>query len=167
MKHPLPLRRYRFASDASLAPFLNLLREAIGDGTRDDSPPGAVPFVYRGRAGGEGFEIDRINAYRSTYMPFIKGRFFAGEAGTAVEVTMRPHRQIFVFSAVWYFFLLSVSLLILLSADGDHLARFFLLALPLGLAVSTWLLTLSVFESDCRWARKSLEETLFLRSTSG
>jgi hypothetical protein len=167
MKHLLPLRRFRFAVDAPPAPFLALLRQAIDDGTGGDSPSGAIPFVYRGRAGEEGFEIDRINAYRSTYMPFIKGRFFAGKVGTEVEVTMRPHRQIFIFSAVWYFFLLSVSLLILLSADRDHLTRLFLLALPLGLAVSTWLLTLSVFESDCRWARKSLEESLFLRSTSG
>ena len=166
MKHPLPLRRFRFAVDVPPAPFLTLLREAIGEGSGDDSPPGAIPFVYRGRAFDEGFEIDRINAYRSTYMPFIKGRFFAGKVGTEVEVTMRPHRQVFVFSAVWYFFLLSASLLILLSADREHLVRLFLLALPLGLAVSTWLLTLSVFESDCRWAKKSLEESLFLRSPS-
>jgi hypothetical protein len=165
MKHPLPLRRFRFAVDAP-APFSALLREAIGDGAGDHSPPGAIPFVYRGKVGEKGFEIDRINAYRSTYMPFIKGRFLAGGDGAEVEVTMRPHRQIFIFSAVWYFFLLSVSLLILLSVDRDHLGRLFLLALPLGLAVSTWLLTLSVFESDCRWARKSLEETLFLRSSS-
>jgi hypothetical protein len=167
MKHPLPLRRFRFTADAPPAPFLDLLRGAIGESAGVAPPPGAVPFVYRGRAGKEGFEIDRINAYRSTYMPFIKGRFFAGTAGTEVEVTMRPHRQVFVFSAVWYLFLLFASLLILLSASGGHLVRIILLALPLGLAVSTWMLTLSVFESDCRWARKSLEETLSLRSASG
>jgi hypothetical protein len=165
MKYPFPLRRFRFTTDAPPAPFLALMREAIGGSTGDDSPQSAIPFVYRGRAGEEGFEIDRINAYRSTYMPYIKGRFSAGEEGTVVEVTMRPHRQVFIFSAVWYFFLLSASLLILLSVDRDHLTRLFLLALPLGLAVSTWLLTLSVFESDCRWAKKSLEEALFLRST--
>ena len=167
MKLPLPLRRFRFAVDAPPAPFLDRLRGAIGESIGDDSSPGAVPFVYRGRVEEEGFEIDRINAYRSTYMPFIKGRLFAGTTGTEVEVTMRPHRQIFIFSAVWYFFLLIVSFLILLSADRGHLARFLLLAFPLGLAVSTWMLTLSVFESDCHWARKSLEETLFLRSPSG
>lgn len=167
MKHPFPLRRFRFTADAPPAPFLALLREAIGEGAGDDSPQSALPFVYRGRAGEEGFEIDRINAYRSTYMPFMRGRFFAGTGGTEVEVTMRPHRQVFIFSGVWYFFLLFASLLILLSVDRDHLTRLFLLALPLGLAVSTWLLTLSVFESDCRWAKKSLEESLFLRSTEG
>jgi hypothetical protein len=166
MKHPLPLRRFRFAVGTPPAPFLDLLRGAIGESPDGDSSPGTVPFVYRGRVGEEGFEIDRINAYRSTYMPFIKGRLFAGTTGTEVEVTMRPHRQIFIFSAVWYGFLLIVSFLIFLSADR-HLARLLLLAFPLGLAVSTWMLTLSVFESDCHWARKSLEETLFLRSPSG
>jgi hypothetical protein len=162
MKQPLPFRRYRFQTGIPPSLLQDLLVQEIGGGAASRTSSEEAPPSYQGRVNTHGFEINRINAYRSTHMPLIRGRIISGPAGTEVEVTMRPHRQVFVFSSIWYLFLLCSSLLILLAATGGHLVRLLLLSVPLGLAVSSWLLTLAVFESDCLWARKSLEKTFSL-----
>ena len=163
MRFPIPYRRLRFRVDTPLSPFLQALREQIDEG---EGPGPRQERPYRGSVGEKNFEINRINAYRSSYLPLIRGRFHHGPEGTSVEVTMRPHRQILIFSSIWFSFLLCSSLLIVLAASGGYPARLLLLAIPLGLALSSWLLTVSVFDSDCHWARKSLDDTLFLPLSS-
>ena len=156
----VPLRRYTLHLDGSPTDLFSLLCREIGE----EGPSGGhAPAAYLGRVSGENFEIRRINAYRSAFMPLIQGRYSALPEGTEVRLAMRPHREVFIFSALWYTFLALVTLLIVLTAGDGRLYRLLFCAVPLGLALSSWLLTVTVFESDCRWARESLDERIFSR----
>ncbi len=128
---------------------------APGTGEPIDSP-----FV--GTVGEEGFRISGFKDYRSSFLPSVEGRFEdeGGAAGVTVRLKMRPHREVVIFLSIWYFFLLLCSLVILFSSLGAGPFRLLLLVVPLGLGAATWILSTLVFESDCLWALKILEEAL-------
>lgn len=133
------------------------------------APPSPIPGTgepidpsFVGTVGEEGFRISGFKHYRSSFLPSIKGRFEdgGGATGVTIRVKMRPHREVVIFLSIWYLFLLLCSLAVLFSSLGGGPLRLLLLVVPLGLGAATWILSTLVFESDCLWALKILEEAL-------
>ena len=48
-----------------------------------------------------GFQISRIIRYRNSFLPVIQGRFYPLAKGVRIEVTMRLHMAVLIFSIVW------------------------------------------------------------------
>jgi len=128
--------------------------------TRQISEDGAAGSTFHGRMGEDDFEVRRVNAYRSSYLPLTRGRIVDRPEGAELELSFRPNRQVVIFLSIWLTFLLLVSLLIVVSSLTAGPPRLLLLTAPLGLAALSWILTVRVFSSDCRWVAKALEETL-------
>jgi hypothetical protein len=124
---------------------------AVGRGDDD------VPFV--GRVTARGFSIVGFRDYRSSYLPAVAGFFEPGPAGIDLRLKMRPHREVLIFLFIWYSFLLLAFAMILLASRGAP-SRLPFLALPAALGLATWILTSSVFESNCRWALSIFREAL-------
>jgi len=57
--------------------------------------------LFEGVVSDEGFQIKRIIDYRNSFLPVIQGRFYPHVKGVRVEITMRLHVAVLVFSVVW------------------------------------------------------------------
>jgi len=145
------LRRTLLHTSLARERLISLFRTLVGN---DDSQP------FGGQTDGDGFRIDSIRTYRSAFLPRIDGRYVEGRDGVDLRLTMRPHRQVVVFLAVWAIFLILLSSLILIFSLPDRPGRLFILSAPFLLGIMTFFLSSRVFQSDCRWSLKFLEETL-------
>ena len=119
-----------------------------------------TPSAFLGRSGENGFEVRRVNTYKSSYLPLVKGKILGCPGGAELELSFRPHRQVIIFFSIWLTFLLLASLLIVVSSFTHGPQRLLLLTVPFSLATFTLLLGHRVFISDCRWVEKALEESL-------
>jgi hypothetical protein len=128
-----------------------LLAGLIGE---DDARP------FLGRTDEKGFVIEEIKVYRTSFLPRVTGRYVNNPGGTDLHLTLRPHREVGLFLALWGIFLLAVSLVVLAFALPSRPERLALLALPAVVGFLTWYLSFRVFVHDCRWAVTSLEEAL-------
>lgn len=124
------------------------------------SEEGGAGSTFRGTMTEKGFEVRGVEVYRSTYLPFMRGRIHGRPDGSELELLLRPHRQVFVFLAIWFTFLLLVSVLIVYSSLHAGSSRLLLLAAPVLLVLLSWMLAARVFRTDCRWVTKVLEESL-------
>lgn len=143
----LPVRTLPLTSELPPAAVADLLRGSIGDGP-------AAPFS--GAVSDDGFVVTRLREYRAGSMPLLRGCFApARQGGTDVRLRLRPPNTVVVFMGVWLGFLSTLAALILVAhAQGGR--SLLLLLLPGGLAASSWVLMLSVFAADARWAIESL-----------
>jgi hypothetical protein len=57
--------------------------------------------LFEGVVSDEGFEITRIIDYRNSFLPVIQGRFYPHVNGVRVEITMRLHVAVLIFSVFW------------------------------------------------------------------
>ena len=57
--------------------------------------------LFEGVVSDEGFQISRIIDYRNSFLPVIKGRFYPNIKGVRIEITMRLHAAVSIFSIVW------------------------------------------------------------------
>lgn len=57
--------------------------------------------LFEGVVSDEGFQISRIIGYRNSFLPVIQGRFYPYVKGVRVEITMRLHVAVLIFSIVW------------------------------------------------------------------
>jgi len=124
------------------------------------SEDGDARSAFLGSSGENGFEVRRVNAYKSSYLPLARGKIVGCPGGAELELSFRPHRQVIIFFSIWLTFLLLASLLIAVSSFTHGPQRLLLLTVPFGLAALTLLLGYRVFISDCRWVEKALEESL-------
>ena len=62
------------------------------------------PELFEGTISEEGFQISRIIRYRNSFLPIIHGRFYPSVQGVRVEVMMRLHIAVLIFSIVWLSF---------------------------------------------------------------
>ena len=106
------------------------------------SEDGAARSAFLGRSGENGFEVRRVNTYKSSYLPLVKGKVLGCPGGAELDLSFRPHRQVIIFFSIWLTF------------------RLLLLTVPFSLATFTLVLGHRVFISDCRWVEKALEESL-------
>lgn len=133
-----------------------LTREGtLGVLRREMAAGGQGSFV--GEVDEKGFLIRQVNAYRSAFLPSMRGRVLVDGRGTVLEIRMLPHRQVVLFLAIWYLFLLLFAAVVLALGAG---AQRLVTLLPVGLGTATWVLSARVFESDCRWTASALEEAL-------
>jgi hypothetical protein len=114
----------------------------------------------QGSVGENTFEVRRVNVYRSSYLPVMKGRLVDRAGGAEIDLFFRPHRQVVIFLSIWLTFLLLASLLIGVVSLSAGSVRLWFLLIPLGLGVLTWILSLRVFDSDCRWVLEALKDAL-------
>lgn len=56
---------------------------------------------FEGAVSAEGFQIHRIIHYRNSFLPIILGRFSPGVPGVRIEVTLKLHIFVVIFSLVW------------------------------------------------------------------
>lgn len=124
------------------------------------SGSGDTHSAFLGRWSENGFEVRRVNTYKSSYLPFARGKVVGCPGGAELELSFRPHRQVIIFFSIWLTFLFLASLLIVVSSFTHGPQRLLLLAIPFGLAALTLFLGYRVFISDCRWVEKALEESL-------
>src|SRR5262245_19320047 len=57
--------------------------------------------LFEGVVSDAGFQISRIAGYRNSFLPVIQGRFHPHVKGVRVEITMRLHVAVLIFSVVW------------------------------------------------------------------
>jgi hypothetical protein len=122
---------------------------------------------FRGRADAKGFAIEEIREYRTSCLPRVRGTYVRTPGGVDLSLSLRPHREVVVFLAVWGLFLLAVSTLIVAFSLPGHTGRLLLLAAPGALGALTFYLSFRVFTDDCRWTLLSLREHLLPGSSSG
>lgn len=148
----LPVRVVQLASDLPPGALADLLRAVVADGP-------AAPFS--GAVAAEGFVITRMNAYRSTAMPVLRGGFLAkAGGGTGVLLRLRPPGTVVVFMGIWLAFLAAVAAVIVVAHARDAGRSLFWLLAPAGLGAFSWLLMTAVFSADARWAVEHLVERI-------
>jgi len=148
----LPVRVVPLASDLSPGSLVDLLRGVVGDGP-------AAPFS--GAVAANGFVITRMNEYRSTVMPLLRGRLFAkAGGGTVVVLRLRPPGTVVVFMGIWFAFLAAVAAVIVVAHARDAGRSLLWLLAPAGLGALGWFLMTAVFTADARWAVEHLVESV-------
>jgi hypothetical protein len=148
----MPVKTVPLASDLPPAALAELLRGVIGDGP-------ATPFT--GRVAPGGFVITRLNEFRSTSMPVLRGSFFATPGGgTGVRLRLLPPRIVLAFMGIWLGFLAAVAALILAARALDAGRSLLPLLAPAGLAALSWFLMVSVAAAEGRWALGRLLEAV-------
>jgi hypothetical protein len=148
----LPVRVVPLAADLPPRALADLLRSVIGDGP-------AAPFS--GAVAADGFVITRINAFRSTVMPLVRGSILAqAGGGTAVRLRLRPPGTVLVFMGIWLAFLAAVAAVIVAAHARDADRSLLWLLAPAGLGALSWLLMTGVFAADARWAVEHLLESV-------
>jgi hypothetical protein len=148
----LPVRAVALGSDLSPAALGEQLRGVIG---------GEPTLPFTGSVAPDGFSITRMNEYRSTFMPRLRGWIAAAPGGgSRVALRLRPPGTTVVFMGIWLAFLAAVAALIVAAhARGAGRSLLFLLA-PAALGGFSWYLMIRVFASDARWAIERLVEAV-------
>ena len=140
------------ATDLAPGAFAELLRGVVTSGT-------ATPFT--GAVGVDGFVIARMNEFRSTVMPLLRGRFFAGPGGgTRVLLRLSPPRTVVAFMGVWLAFLAAIAAIVVAAHALDTGRSLLTLLVPAGLGTFTWFLMTAVFAADARWAVEHLVDAV-------
>jgi hypothetical protein len=148
----LPVRVVPLASDLPPGALADLLRGVVGDGP-------AAPFA--GAVAADGFVITRINAFRSTVMPLLRGSLFAKPGGgTAVVLHLRPRGTVIVFMGIWLAFLAAVAAVIVVAHEREIGRSLLWLLAPAGLGACCWFLMTAVFSADARWALEHFLESV-------
>jgi len=151
----LPVRVVPLASDLPPGALADLLRGVVGDGP-------AAPFA--GAVAADGFVITRMNEFRSTVMPLLRGSLFAKPGGgTGVMLRLRPPGTVIVFMGIWLAFLAAVAAVaaVIVVAHARDAGRSLLwLLAPAGLGALSWFLMTAVFTADARWAVEHLVESV-------
>lgn len=148
----LPVSAVHLASELPPQALADLLRRVIGDGP-------AAPFT--GVVAADGFVITRLNEFRSTIMPLLRGGFAAAPGGgTRVLLRLRPPRTVVAFMGIWLAFLAAVAALIVLAHARESGRSLLLLLAPAGLGALSWYLMTGVFNADARWAVECLVESV-------
>lgn len=148
----LPVLVAPLASDLAPAPLADLLRGVVGDGP-------AAPFA--GAVAADGFVITRMNEFRSTVMPLLRGSFLAKPGGgTAVLLRLRPDGTVIAFMGIWLSFLAAVAAIIVVAHVWDTSRSLLMLLAPAGLGAFSWFLMTAVFAADARWAVARLIESV-------
>jgi hypothetical protein len=148
----LPVRAVPLASELTPAALADLLRGVVGDGP-------AAPFA--GAVGADGFVITRMNEFRSTIMPLLRGAFAAQPGGgTTVLLRLRPPGTVIAFMGIWLAFLAAVAGLVVVAHARDAGRSLLVLLAPAGLGAFSWFLMTAVFTADARWAVERLVESV-------
>ena len=148
----LPVRDVSLVSDLPPGELADLLRGVVGDGP-------AAPFA--GTVAPDGFVIARMNEFRSTFMPLLRGRLVARSGGgTGVLLRLRPPGTVIVFMGIWLAFLAAVAAVIVLAHARDAGRSLLWLLAPAGLGALGWFLMTAVFAADARWAIEHLVESV-------
>ena len=148
----LPVRIVPLASDLPPGALADLLRGVVGDGP-------AAPFA--GAVAADSFVITRMNEFRSTVMPLLRGSFFTKPGGgTEVLLRLRPPGTVIVFMGIWLAFLAAVAAVIVVAHARDTGRSLIWLLAPAGLGALGWFLMTAVFTADARWAVEHLVERI-------
>jgi hypothetical protein len=148
----LPIRAVSLAADIPPAALGEQLRGVIGVAP-------ALPFA--GAAAPDGFSITRMNEYRSTFMPLLRGRITAAPGGgSRVALRLRLPGTTVVFMGIWLGFLAAVAALIVAAHAREAGRSLLLLLAPAALGAFSWFLMLRVFAADARWAVERLVEAV-------
>ena len=148
----LPVRVVPLASDLPPGALADLLRGVVGDG------PAAT---FAGEVAADGFVITRMNEFRSTVMPLLRGRLFAkAGGGTVVMLRLRPPGTVVVFMGIWLAFLAAVAAVIVIAHERETGRSLLWLLAPAGLGTCCWFLMIAVFSADARWAVEHLVERI-------
>jgi hypothetical protein len=148
----LPVRVVLLTADLAPGALADLLRGLVGDGP-------AAPFT--GAVAPDGFVIARMNEYRSTIMPLLRGTIrVKADGGTGVDLRLRPPGTIIVFMGIWLAFLAAVAAVIGLAHARDTGRSLLWLLVPAGLGAFSWFLMTAVFTADARWAVQHLVESV-------
>lgn len=152
MLNPLPVLVLHLETDLTPSALTDLLRGVVGDGP-------AAPFA--GTVAADRFVITRVNEYRNTVMPLLRGRFFPKPGGgTTVQLRLRPRGTVIAFMALWLGFLVAVAAIIVVAHARDAGRSLLTLLAPTGLGAFSWFLMSEVFTADARWALQRLGESL-------
>ena len=148
----LPFRIVPLVSDLPPAALAELLRGIIG------SHP-AAPFA--GAVGTDSFVITRMNEFRSTFMPLLRGRLSAKpDGGTRVLLRMRPPGTVVAFMGIWLGFLAAFAAVIVLAHARVSGRSLLPLLAPAGLGAFSWFLMNAVFAIDAGWAVERFLESV-------
>jgi hypothetical protein len=140
----LPSRTVPLASELPPAALTEQLRCAIGSGPE-------APFA--GSVAVHGFVIRGMREFRSSFMPLVRGEIIARRGGgSLVRLWLRPAGIVLVFMGIWLSFLAAAGALIIAAHVRDAGRNLAWLTVPSGLAAVTWLLAVSVFDAEARWA---------------
>ena len=146
----LPFQTVPLASALPPGALADLLRGVIGDGP-------AAPFA--GAVTADAFVITRMNEFRSTFMPRLRGRLFAKPGGgTVVLLRLRPPGTVVAFMGIWLGFLAALAAVIVLAHAQDASRSLLVLLAPAGVGAFSWFLMSAVFSADARWAVEHLVE---------
>ncbi len=114
---------------------------------------------FEGTVSREGFKIERAINYRNSFLPILHGTFRPDVTGTRIEVTMKMHPFVLLFSVFWFGAVLSGFVLgIIGSFASDHIPFEVLIGAGTML-VAFYLMTILGFGFEAKKAIRFMNET--------
>jgi|SRR2546428_13836372 len=111
--------------------------------------------AFEGRVEGTRFKINCVIHYRNSFLPVIEGELRENSDGVTLHAILRLHRFVAVFMTLWIGGVLTGAIAFLLGRGNDPRA---LVAVPFGMALFGYGLTMGAFKTEARRARRLLEE---------
>lgn len=119
---------------------------------------------FQGTVSDREFRITRDIRYRNSFLPVVRGLIEDTPDGARVEVSMRLHPAVFGFMLLWFGFLTStLVLIVVIAAVEQTFSPFFLV--PLGMFAFGYALMTGGFRLESRRSRERLEAILSAEST--
>ncbi len=100
----LPYRKFVFESPLSIEEMIRRLTLEVANRHYGWQWSERRTEKFEGTVSADGFRISRIIRYRNSFLPVIDGRIRPLVKGVRVEVTMRLHIAVLIFSVVWLSF---------------------------------------------------------------
>ena len=97
----LPYKRLVFESQFSKEEIIRRLMTEVASRRRPFGMFERRAQKFEGEVSETGFKISRIIRYRNSFRPVVEGQFFPLVKGVRIEVRMRPHTTILIFSILW------------------------------------------------------------------
>ncbi|HYX72204.1 MAG TPA: hypothetical protein VE732_05495 [Nitrososphaera sp.] len=110
---------------------------------------------FEGEVSETGFKISRIIRYRNSFLPIVQGQFTPSVKGMRIEVRMRLHMAVLIFSILWlsFFGAVAVAFISQIISTGKFEGGMFI---PFGMLLFYYLLVTISFGVEANKASKLL-----------
>src|SRR4030095_9671339 len=113
--------------------------------------------MVEGEISETGFKISTIIRYRNSFQPMLEGRFSPLLKGVRIEVRMRLHRSVLIFSALWLSLVVAgaAAVIVEITSTGKFAGPMFI---PFGMLLFYGLLMTIGFNVEANQAGKLLSD---------
>lgn len=124
-----------------------------------------VNTMYKGKARDNTFEVQRIIKYRNSFLPCIKGVVQPAHKGSQILVTMKLHKLVIAFMAVWFamlavFTVAFMTMINIESTDNMHFIEYIFKYMPFIMIFMGAAICYFAFKKESKISRQDLKNIL-------